>query len=58
MNMAETPEIVYHNTLGDVRAAFASLEANGGYTLYVAADGTLHALALAVTTRHGIRWDA
>lgn len=52
------PEIVYHDTLEDVRAAWASLEANGGYTLFIDAAGVMHALALGVTSTHGIRRDA
>lgn len=48
--MPDTPEIIYHDTAGDVRAAWSSLVLGGGYSLYVDASGQLHALRLGVDT--------
>ncbi|WP_156458822.1 hypothetical protein [Microbacterium sp. Leaf179] len=51
----DAPEIVLHNALSDVRATWASLASSGGYALYVDANGVLHGLSIAVTTKNGIR---
>ncbi|SIS19725.1 hypothetical protein [Microbacterium sp. RURRCA19A] len=46
--MADAPEITFHTTDAEVRAAWRSLCQNGGYSLYVDSDGALHALRLGV----------
>lgn len=48
--MPEELEITYYNTAGSVAEAWRQLCLNGGYTLYVDADGHLHALRLGVGT--------
>jgi len=46
--MPDGLDITFHTTAAEVRAAWRSLCQNGGYALYVTADGELHALRLGV----------